>query len=827
MRMRFFFILVILAVSTLACGLFSAGTVPPAAPLALTPAASGEPYLIKGHFKVTNAFVLTTYYVENAVALLDMHGFVLRDQEWELPVDSQVLGFMTFDEKTLEGTYELSLPALPRGEFNDVDHDGQQDRGVQIFAVGYAPNLYGGPFAEGDDRSRGWPTYLASVKTNPENHDEVVGGKLIVWAPDAQQQFPAGFGADGLLFTADDPLLDLPAGYSIIDLDRQPFAVSKTPAAELALYEPPDVAVKDFSGLSYTQAFERMFAIVRKEYAFADIKGKAPDWDALYAELKPRLEQAEKDKDPNAFYLALRDFTWAFRDGHVGLNAGDYSLQDFQNAVAGGYGFAIRQLDDGRVLVIYVLEDGPAAKAGMKVGAEVTAFNGQSILQAIDAAHSYALQSSDFAIRYQKARYLLRAKPGEQAQVTFANPGEAPQTVTLTAVAEQSSFQRTSLYYGVDTNPLLPVESRLISDPKGEVGYIRINSNYDDLNLVIRLFERALQQFQARKVAGIIIDMRYNDGGANLGLAGFLTDQEIPLGQLEYYSEVTGKFEPEGPREKVLPNQHQYRFDKMVLLVGPACFSACELEAYGFSQVPGMVVVGQYPTAGVEAETARGKFILPEGFELTVPTGRFTLPDGSIFLEGKGVPPTLKVPIDESNAASTDDVVLQAGLQAVLLPLGAGMTPSASPRFLSKDEAENALRGGSSFLEDVAREDYLSEDYARPGTLTFTISLNRSETLIWGYAWCASTKEVLEQNFKDIRLKFVLNGKEIPIDQLNVFDVEARGQQCRLYYLALSDWPAGEHHLSTTATFMTALNDGTSDFAAGDYVLDYTVYVKP
>lgn len=53
MRMRFFFILVILAVSTLACGLFSAGTVPPAAPLTLTPAASGEPYLIKGHFKVT------------------------------------------------------------------------------------------------------------------------------------------------------------------------------------------------------------------------------------------------------------------------------------------------------------------------------------------------------------------------------------------------------------------------------------------------------------------------------------------------------------------------------------------------------------------------------------------------------------------------------------------------------------------------------------------------------------------------------------------------------------------------------------------------------
>ncbi len=162
--------------------------------------------------------------------------------------------------------------------------------------------------------------------------------------------------------------------------------------------------------------------------------------------------------------------------------------------------------------------------------------------------------------------------------------------------------------------------------------------------LIFRLFERALQQFEANEVAGIVIDMRYNNGGAPLGLAGFFTDQEIPMGQLEYFSDKTGKFEPEGLREKFLPNQNQYRFEKMVMLVGPACFSACEIESYGFSQVPGMVVVGQYPTSGVEAETARGSFNLPEGFSVTVPTGRFILPDGSIFLEGQGVPPTLRIP---------------------------------------------------------------------------------------------------------------------------------------------------------------------------------------
>jgi hypothetical protein len=41
-------------------------------------------------------------------------------------------------------------------------------------------------------------------------------------------------------------------------------------------------------------------------------------------------------------------------------------------------------------------------------------------------------------------------------------------------------------------------------------------------------------------------------------------------------------------------------------------------------------------------------------------------------------------------------------------------------------------------------------------------------------------------------------------------------------YTALSGWPAGEHHLVTTATFTSAINDGAEDYVSGDYILDYT-----
>jgi C-terminal processing protease CtpA/Prc len=205
-----------------------------------------------------------------------------------------------------------------------------------------------------------------------------------------------------------------------------------------------------------------------------------------------------------------------------------------------------------------------------------------------------------------------------------------------------------------------------------------MNSFDDDLNLIIRLFQRALTTFQANQVPGIIIDMRTNPGGSPLGLAGFLTTNDIPRGQLEYFNSNTMKFEPSGPPDVVTRNVEQFKFDKMVLMVDQGCASACELEAYSFSQVPGMIVVGQRPSAGIEAEVARGQFNLPEGMSFQLPTGRFKLPDGSIFLEGKGVQPTVVVPITAQSLTSGKDTVLDAAENQITNPTLAG-TFAAAP----------------------------------------------------------------------------------------------------------------------------------------------------
>lgn len=620
----------------------------------MLPSTGEQPVLITGAFKYSNDFVVETYYLEQAVALVDMHGFVIRDRQWEIPVEGQVLGFMRSFPAENRATFRLQLPAVPAGQFNDLSKTGKL--GVQIFAVSYWPNQAGGPFSEGDDRSRGWPAYLASVITDSENKDEVLGGRLVIWAPDEGQVFPTGFGADGLLFTADDPLAPVKAGYTVVDLDQKPFGIIRSATVDLTFYEPKDVAIKDYSALSYSAAFEKLVGVLRKEYAFNGIAGKAPDWDKVVAELVPRVKEAEQRKDARLFYQALLDFSLAFKDGHVNLDGGDVGMEYLVGRISYGYGFAVRQASDGRVVVVYVLPNGPAAAVGMQVGAELSEYDGLPVQQALNQVKPFSPQSSDFGMRYAQAQLLTRASGRNvEVKVTFKNPGGSSRNVTLKAVQERNSYFATSLFAGYDETAL-PVEYRILDSG---AGYIKINSNYDDLNLIIRLFERALKVFQSQEVTGLIIDLRQNGGGAPLGLAGFLTGEEIKMGQLEYYSEKTGKFEPEGERETVYPNQVQYIFKKMALLVDQGCFSACEIEAYGFSQVPGMVTIGYFPTGGVEAEVARGQFLLPEGMSFQAPTGRFTLPDGSIFLEGVGVQPTVVVPLSVENLLSGEDVVLR------------------------------------------------------------------------------------------------------------------------------------------------------------------------
>lgn len=799
---------------------FTATPLPTSTPAPVSAILEG-PYQIRGAFTYTNN-IITIGTLEQAVALVDMYGFITRDLEWEIPVESQTLGYLDLDEQAMTGEFWLQLPARPNGYYADVDNDGAAEAGVQVFAVAYWPNYLGGPFSQGDDRSRGWPSFISSAPTNTENNDEVTGGKLVVWSPDNEQEFPTGFGGDGLLFTDDDPVGPIPAGYSVVDLDQTPFDISQETEPQVELYEPQDIAVKDYSALSYTEAFEALFEKVSTEWAFNGVPGKEVDWQALHDKVAPLVADAEQKNDAFAYYRALQTFTLGIPDGHTGLSGGEMASQDFTESTGGGYGFAIRELDDGKVIVVYVLPGGPADEASMKVGAEVTEFNEKPIGQAIGdvVARFVGPFSTESYERYQQARYLLREKVGVEATVTFINLGAEPQTATLTSVAERNSFAFTSIARGSDPNAL-PVEYRIL---ESGLGYIKVNSNYDDIGLIYRIFERALIIFTNNGVPGVIIDMRQNSGGFPLGLAGFFSDQEILFGQSEYYSEKTGQFEPDGLPDIIFPNERVYTFDKLAVIVGQACASACEFESYGFSKLPGTIVVGMYPSGGIFAEVARGQFVLPEGMSVQVPTGRTVDADGDIVLEGVGVVPTVKVPITEETVLTNEDVELKAAQDAIF-----GVSPDdvqieGGPTLGSPASTKTALIANTPLLEQQAQEQYSADDLAEVGaTFTYTVALEQDTRLMWGYGWCATSRAILNQNYEHLKMEFAINGQPIALDKFYEDESATSGLFCKSYYVVVFRWPSGETKLQTVVTFEEKINDGVGDYEAGTQTFDYTV----
>ena len=323
--------------------------------------------------------------VQPLVILEDQAGFVDRDTVYLFPLESQVLGQITSDFKTSPFSYSMVLPIEPRGGVRDIDNDGVDEAGIQIYAPAYWDNTYGGPFLEERDMSGGgWSTAYASTVTSTEleTSREIIGGKFVVYAPDDQQSFPIGFGEDGLLFTGDeDPeaVVDLPQGWTVVNLDTEPFTFDRARSQNIPLLEPEGAELIDFSEQTYTEAFDSLVEELRENYAFSDIKGV--DWDALKEEYAPRFEQAEEDGSPLQYRRALRDFLWEIPDGHV---SGGFVREDFIEAISGGIGMGIRDVDDGRIIVNYLLDGGPAADADILLGAEIVSINGVTATNYVD-----------------------------------------------------------------------------------------------------------------------------------------------------------------------------------------------------------------------------------------------------------------------------------------------------------------------------------------------------------------------------------------------------------------------------------------------------------
>ncbi len=627
----------------------------------------GGPVVITGTLTYTN-LLFTTGVAQPIIILEDQAGFVDRNLGFLMPLSSQTIGQLTSDFYDSPVSYSLALPIMPQGTYRDVAQDDDEEQGVQVFAVAYWNNVFGDPFLEERDLyGGGWSTAYAStrVSEDPDRLYEIVGGKFLVYAPDDQQGFPSGFGADGLLFTEDDPIVMLPQGYTIVDMDTDPFTFDRSREPVIDLIEPKGAALDDFSSLSYTDAFDAMVAKLRTEYAFTEFKHI--QWDKLAQTYRPRFEEADRTGDSAMYMLALRDFLWQIPDGHVAVYPFEYPLAlDFVVNSEGGLGMVIGETDDGEVIVTYLNPGGPAEQAGIQRGAEILELNGEPILNVVSRNVPFTSPfSTEHVRRLNQLVFAVRFPVNTRVSLTYRNPDGTEDTASLVAVQDWDSFD-IAFSTGATTGYELPVEYRVLDNG---IVVASITAFDDNDLLTIQLWERLMQELNENSAPGLIIDMRNNGGGSGFladQMAAYFFDEPLLLGNSGSYSEETGEFFFDTQREEKFylpPEELRYR-GPVAVLVGPNCASACEFFSYNMTLQDRATIVGQYPTAGLGGGI--DDFAMPDSLFVRFTKARAVNAEGEIHIEGRGVVPDIDVPVTVESLLNPDaDPVLDAAIAAL------------------------------------------------------------------------------------------------------------------------------------------------------------------
>ena len=170
-------------------------------------------------------------------------------------------------------------------------------------------------------------------------------------------------------------------------------------------------------------------------------------------------------------------------------------------------------------------------------------------------------------------------------------------------------------------------------------------------------------------------------------------------------------------------------------------------------------------------------------------------------------------------------------LLSCLLP---GMIPlnrePAGPMPTMEKNADNVIKVLTSNnyvrLEALAKEQYTEQDFAKPGTLTFTVNITDDQPTYFSYGWCAVDDATLQNNFQHIDVSLYFNDAKLGTDVVHTLSfTSANNLHCADFGVLLSDWPNGEYKLKAVATFNEKINDGMADYAAGDYVFEYNVTV--
>lgn len=433
----------------------------------------------------------------------------------------------------------------------------------------------------------------------------------------------------------------------------------------------------DFSKLTWAQAFVKLNETMSQQYAFTEWKDIR--WEVLCDKYLPQIEAAQSEDSFKDYYIALRAYINEIPDGHVRVSR----VADLDDKyTGGGFGLAVAQLDDGKVIMTWLDPSGPAQAAGLRAGDEITEWNGRPIADALEDVPTIFAGNSATGetLKQKQLAYLVRAPLGTEVKITLSDSS----SVVLTAYDDHKLSLKKNYPSTVVSDKLRDmVLGNENSDPEpegvaemkmldGNILYIKLWALIDlDLKQTgkpvstLGLMREAVAYANENRCAAMILDIRNNVGG--------LDEMVAEIMGLFYSEKTLYEYQKYGDSDDLttlfIEPETQRFGGKIIALVNSQCISSGEGVALGIKNLPNGETLGFYGTNG-SFGMAGAKVKMPGGITVDYPYGQSLDKDKNIQLDSRngigGVSPSIRIPMTEENAlriANGEDVELDEALR--------------------------------------------------------------------------------------------------------------------------------------------------------------------
>lgn len=277
---------------------------------------------------------------------------------------------------------------------------------------------------------------------------------------------------------------------------------------------------KGYRSADYVQDFKDGVDMMKEHYILTEHKGV--DFDALYEKYLPMFEEANKNHDPVANYIAWCCFCAETNDGHnyfMAKNQDDME-EAYRRACGNDYGLSLMKLADGSIVAVNVEDNEFFKAAGIQNGTVVTSWDGRDILEV--ARESLIFKMTTYADKdnedFEIAIYAA-GMGGDSVKITYLDATGEEKELELSKMGDYYDRVKTTreiIHRGVETGHMMwaEVSEDAVALRIKMMQYDSEASRTENYSAMQQQIREKAAEYQAAGKTHLILDLRDNGGGS-------------------------------------------------------------------------------------------------------------------------------------------------------------------------------------------------------------------------------------------------------------------------------------------------------------------------